>query len=100
MSRKAPPRRRTQVAHLTRCNAIRRYLLAEYGRNDTWAAVGAKLGISGGMAYRVAVRGYWPRDRGIQRRIKRAVMLDYDAWREGERARLAEVLAWAETHTR
>ena len=30
-----------------------------------WNAVGAEFGISGGMAYRIANQGYWPKDKAI-----------------------------------
>jgi hypothetical protein len=35
----------------------------------TWDAVGVSLGISGGMAYRVALQGYEPKDPRIRQSL-------------------------------
>lgn len=35
----------------------------------TWKAVGAKYGISAGMAYRIAVQGYRPASRAIRSKL-------------------------------
>lgn len=51
---------------LTACNAVRARLNADYDKYHTWAKVGAENGVSGGMAYRVAVQGYQPRDMKIR----------------------------------
>ena len=51
---------------LTACKAVRARLNADYVKYHTWAKVGAENGISGGMAYRVAVQGYQPRDMQIR----------------------------------
>ena len=36
----------------------------------SWRKVGAEFGISGGMAHRIARRGYLPKSRIIRRRLK------------------------------
>lgn len=66
MTRKPPPRRHTDTSHLTVCNAIQRRLLADYDVLDTWEAVGAKYGVSGGVVYRVATSDYEPRNNTIR----------------------------------
>ena len=63
---KNPPRRKTKKIHLTPRNAISKRLLELYAVHLTWKAVGAEIGITGGMAYRVAVQGYEPRDNAIR----------------------------------
>jgi hypothetical protein len=44
-------------------------LQALYERLGTWRAVAASLGVSAGMAYRVAVHGYEPKDPRIRQRL-------------------------------
>lgn len=63
---KSPPRRRTPKIHLTPRNAISKRLLERYAVLLTWSAVGAEIGISGGMAYRVAVQAYEPHRASIR----------------------------------
>jgi len=40
-----------------------------YKRLGNWRAVGDELGISGGMAYRIAVDGYEPKDAHIRLKL-------------------------------
>ena len=44
-------------------------MLALYERLGTWRSVAASLGISGGMAYRVALQGYEPHDPAIRKAL-------------------------------
>ena len=57
---KNPPRRTTPEIHLTPRNAISKRLIGRYRVLGIWQAVGAEIGITGGMAFRVAVDGYEP----------------------------------------
>lgn len=49
--------------------AVRREVKRLYRELGNWRAVGAALGISGGMAYRIGVHGYKPRDAQIRSRL-------------------------------
>jgi len=69
---KSPPRRQTVQIHTKPRNAIRRCLLADYDLLGTWRAVGAKYGISSGMAYQVAIHGYRPATKAIRDRLPHA----------------------------
>ena len=54
------------------CNAVRGRLLAMYEElqhEGGWRAVGEALGVSGGMAYKVAREGYQPRDPEIRAKL-------------------------------
>lgn len=67
MSRGAPPRRpKTDISHVTARNMVQKRLLSDYGSSQDWKAVGAKYGISGGMAYRVAMHAYEPQRTHIR----------------------------------
>lgn len=66
MSRKPPVRAKTDISHLTARNTVQAGLLADYARLQDWQKVGGKKGVSGGMAYRVAVHGYEPRANRIR----------------------------------
>jgi len=59
-------------AALKACNATRGRLLAMYEElqhEGGWRAVGEALGVSGGMAYKVAREGYQPRDPEIRAKL-------------------------------
>jgi len=49
--------------------AVRRRVQRCYEKAGNWRAVGAELGISGGMAYRIAVDGYEPKEVHIRVRL-------------------------------
>lgn len=91
-----PPVRKSKITHLTAVTPISSVLLSAYGHLSTWKAVGAEIGISGGMAYRVAVQGYEPHDPVIRRRIKKFAALDYDAWKARHMPALLAIVRWAE----
>jgi hypothetical protein len=55
------------------------------------------MGISGGMAYRIVMQGYKPKDVATSKRLKSIVAADYDAWRAANQGRLLAIVAWAET---
>lgn len=97
MTRQPPPRAKTNLAHVTAHNMVARHLLGEYRHLHTWQAVGAKFGLSRGMAYQVAIYGRKPRDPRLWRRLKRAVATDYDAWRAANMDKLLAIVKWAET---
>ena len=44
-------------------------LLSDYAGLMTWEKVGTKYGVSGGMAFRVAVHGYEPRKPETRRKL-------------------------------
>ena len=54
---------------VTAHNMAEANLLALYERLGTWRAVGSSLGVSGGMAYRVAMQGYEPKAPRIRQRL-------------------------------
>jgi hypothetical protein len=58
-------RTRTQTPVLpavTTCNIIQKRLLDDYHRLTCWKAVGLLYGISGGLAYRIAMYKYEPKN--------------------------------------
>lgn len=62
---------------VTGSNGIRSRLRKEYQRqigSGGWRAVGEVFGISGGMAYRVALQGYEPKDSEIRRKLGMAAL--------------------------
>lgn len=61
MTRKPPPRRKTEFSHITVCDAVRTRLRQLYELHGTWKAVGRELHVSGGMAQRVATTDYEPK---------------------------------------
>jgi hypothetical protein len=69
MARKPPPRAKTNLSHVTARNTVQARLLADYALLQDWKAVGAKNGVSGGMAYRVAAQSYEPRNTAIRARL-------------------------------
>lgn len=66
-----------------------------YGLGMTWTLVGAKFGLSAGMALRVARDGYMPSDRAERLRLRRAVAMDYDAWKARNAGKLEAIVCWA-----
>jgi hypothetical protein len=54
---------------LTARNVLGNALVALHGELGSWKAVGDKLGVSGGMAYRVAMQGYEPRAPSIRKSL-------------------------------
>lgn len=61
---------------MARFEAVRRKVEKCYGELRNWRRVGAELGISGGMAYRIAVDGYEPREAQIRVRLGLAAMAE------------------------
>ena len=53
---------------------VRRDIQNRYKKLQNWRAVGAALGISGGMAYRIAVDGYEPKDVQIRLQLGLAAL--------------------------
>lgn len=45
---------------------VRREVNRLYGKLKNWRTVGAEMGISGGMAYRIGVDGYEPKEPAIR----------------------------------
>jgi len=69
------------IMTVTAGNGIRAKLREEYQRqvgSGGWRAVGTVFGISGGMAYRVAVQGYEPRDGEIRKRLGMSVISEVE----------------------
>ena len=54
---------------VTARDALAVRLEACHGSYISWRKVGAEFGISGGMAHRIARRGYLPKDRVIRKRL-------------------------------
>jgi hypothetical protein len=54
---------------LTACKALGRALAASHAVTGSWEATGAFLGVSGGLAYRIAVDGYEPRSIEARSRV-------------------------------
>lgn len=61
MTRQPPPRRHTDFSHITVCDAVRTRLASDYARLGTWKRVAAEIGVSAGMAQRVATTDYEPK---------------------------------------
>jgi hypothetical protein len=55
--------------------AVRRNVRKAYKRLKTWRAAGAEFEITGGMAYRIAVDGYEPKDPKIRVKLGLAAMV-------------------------
>ena len=55
---------------VTARDALAARLEERHGSCMSWRKVGAEFGISGGMAHRIARRGYLPKSRIIRRRLK------------------------------
>lgn len=66
MTRKPPPRRRTDFSHVTICDTVRRQLRVDYDQLGGWRAVGEKYGVKAGTVQRVATSAYEPRDPAIR----------------------------------
>ena len=122
---KNPPRRRTPEFHLTKCKAIYKRFVDRYRAGESWAAIGAEIGISGTTVYRAVVEGYEPRDNdkrralGLPATVAVAVCPDcgrpplsqrhkcgdrfarnaaeYDRWRAAQMPNILDILNWAET---
>lgn len=102
-------------------NAIARRLRSDYALDKTWAAVGAKYGVSAGMAFRVA-DGYEPQAAAIRSKLGFPVLAlvsvcpvhgvvhvtrrcpptrqpaeDYATWKARNMPKLLEIVAWAES---
>lgn len=58
-----------KILLLTPCNAIQTRVLALYDQLRTWDAVGLRLDVSGGMAWKVANEGYEPVDPEIRKKL-------------------------------
>jgi len=56
-------------AAVTACNTARSRLLKLHRQLGSWRKVGAEIGVTGAMAYRVATHGYQPRDPEIRARL-------------------------------
>lgn len=67
--RKPPPRGKTKFNHLTSCNTIQKRLRARYKVLGTWRAVGAEIGVSSAIVYRVATSNYEPKNNAIRRAL-------------------------------
>jgi len=65
-----------QKPSLTGRNVLGNALVALHGELGSWRAVGERLGVSGGMAYRVAMRGYEPKAPNIRRSLSLPVLSD------------------------
>ena len=60
---------------MRRLGAIRRDLRKAHQRLGNWRAVGREFGISGGMAFRMAVQKYEPKEAAIRVRLGLAAMV-------------------------
>lgn len=69
MTPKPPPRAKTDTGHVTVRNTVQARLLERYGALLNWKEVGREIGVTGGMAYRVAVEGYEPRRNAIRAKL-------------------------------
>jgi len=58
-----------QEPHLTARKAPAERLRELHEQLHSWELVGRSFGVSGGMAYRVALQGYEPKDSGIRHRL-------------------------------
>jgi len=63
-------------AVVTACNAARRRLLRLHDELGSWRKVGAEIGVTGAMAYRVAMQGYQPKDAEIRRKLRLPPLTD------------------------
>lgn len=61
----------TKTTALTARNAFAAELREYHGACSSWRLTGKEFGISGGMAYRIAMQGYWPRSRVIRAKLPR-----------------------------
>lgn len=66
MIQKPPPRKKTDLSHLTIGNMAQERLRCRYGVLQDWKAVAREIGVSSGMAYRVAMTDYDPKDNAIR----------------------------------
>jgi hypothetical protein len=58
---------------------VRRELVKAYRELGNWRAVGRAFGISGGMAFRVAVQGYEPKEPRIRVRLGLSARVEVSA---------------------
>lgn len=56
-------------APLTACKALSDAIVASHAITQSWNATGRFLGVSGGLAYRIAVDGYEPRSVEARSRL-------------------------------
>ena len=59
--------------------AIRYLILQEKSRLKTWRAIAEVFGISGGMAWRVGMTGYEPKDNKIREKLHLPLLIDTPA---------------------
>lgn len=64
----------TPDGSLTPCKALGDALVSSHRITGSWEATGAFLGVSGGLAYRIAVDGYEP--RSVEARSKLGLPCD------------------------
>jgi hypothetical protein len=72
---------------VTDCNTLTARLNAAHASAKSWRKVAAQFGITSGMAFRIARRGYVPKDRAIRRRLGLVTPRDLWDWPVRELAR-------------
>lgn len=58
-----------KTCRVTTCNAIQERLKTDYGHLRSWRAVGRLWGLSSGLAYRMAIQGYEPKNPELRRKL-------------------------------
>lgn len=74
MPRRLPPRRKTDVSHITGCDTVQKHLIGLYGQLGSWKAVGGEIGVSAAVAQRVAMTDYRPKSPAIRAALKLPIL--------------------------